>query len=98
MKTYIRGNMARFVGIYKDAAGASSTPTAASVTVYDPFGDEKISATPSNASGTGRYVYNLVTDTDWELGRYRVEFYGTGAAGTVRESAFFELLLGDDDT
>jgi uncharacterized protein YfaS (alpha-2-macroglobulin family) len=98
LKTYIRGNIARFIGVFKDAAGASSTPTSPSVTVYDPFGDSKVSDTPTNASGTGRYVYNLVTATNWELGRYRVEFYGTGTAGTVRESAFFELILGDDDT
>lgn len=98
MKQYVRGQIARIIGLYADAAGASQVPTNPTVYVFDPYGVQKISGTPTGASGTGRYYYNLVTATNWEIGRYRVEFYGNGSSGTIRNSAFFELIMGDTDT
>lgn len=98
MKTYVRGNMARFVSVFKDASGASETPTSPTFYCYDPYGQLKFSAAVSTASGISRYVYNMVTATNWDLGRYRAEFYGISSAGTVRNSVFFEIILGDEDT
>jgi len=91
--------MARFIALFKDSAGASETPTNPRITVYDPLGTKKINfAAIATASGISRYTYNLVTATDWELGRYRTEFYGQMSEGTVRNSIIWELISGDVDS
>jgi hypothetical protein len=98
VKVYFRGNMIRFVVQYTDSAGASQAPSNPKFYLFDPQGTQKLSGTPSSASGTGRYVYNLVTASNWELGNYRAEFFGESSEGTIRNSVFFELEVGDART
>jgi len=98
LKEYIRGNIIRFVALFKDASGASIIPTSPAFYTYDPYGSLVVSATPTSASGDGRYVYNLVTATNWNLGTYRSEFRGIVSSGTVSHSVFWKLLAGDVNT
>ena len=89
MNTYHLGTGVRLTGIFTDVAGAVADPTAISLVVRDPSGNE---ATYTFALGTitrtgvGVYYQDVTCD---ERGVWYYEWQGTGAVVATTEEAFY---------
>ena len=88
MNTYHLGTSVRLTGTFTDSSGAAADPTAVSVIVRDPSGNETTYTYGATITRTGTGVYYQDVTTD-EEGFWYYEWQGTGAVVATDEEAFF---------
>ena len=81
---YAIGQTVRLTCAFATVAGVATDPTAVSVIVDDPTGNQTTYASPTKDS-TGNYHQDVVPTS---AGQWRYRWAGTGAVAAVAESAF----------
>ena len=93
---YQRGSTVRLkVNIY-DASGALYDPdTSVKVSVTDPDGTEKLTATDMTKESTGKYYYDWQTASDYTIGAYKQKVTSVDGSKTSIEIDDAAFILTD---